>query len=83
MESGTLILIAILILAVSGFVFLAHTLIAVRRYFSQGKGSQSSKEVAGSSVGEAITPEDCYDECMKKAGWASSQAHLCALACNL
>jgi hypothetical protein len=82
-ETNLLTLIAILILAVSGFIFLAHTMIAVGKYFSQKKGSLFSSKISGPRVEEPITPEDCYDECMKKSGWASSQAHLCALSCNL
>jgi hypothetical protein len=82
-ETNILILIAIVILAVSGFIFLAHTMAAVWKYFSQGKGSLFSSKTSGPRVHERITPEDCYDECMKRSGWASSQAHLCALSCNL
>ncbi|MGO9116766.1 MAG: hypothetical protein ACLQPD_04045 [Desulfomonilaceae bacterium] len=83
METNILILIAIPILAVSGFIFLAHTMIALPKYFSQRKGSLFSSKMSGPRFDERTTPEDCYDECMKKSDWASSQAHLCALSCNL
>ncbi len=83
MEINTVIFIAILVLAVTGFIFLAHTMIVVRKYFTQRKDSLFSSKISGKRVDEPVTPEDCYDECMKKSGWASSQAHLCALSCNL
>ena len=82
MVTNALTVIAILILAVGGFVFLVRTMIAVRKHFSQRKGSQSSIEMSGPSVDEAITPADCYRQCMKKSCWASSQTHLCALSCD-
>jgi hypothetical protein len=83
METNTLALIVILVLAVSGFVFLAWTLMAARKSLSEGRGSLFGGKVKGRPVHEPMTPEDCYDECMKKSGWASSQARPCSITCNL
>ncbi len=83
MDTNMLALIVILVLAVSGFIFLAWTLMAVRKSLSKRKGSLFSGKVNGQPIPEPMTPEDCYDECMKKSGWASSQAHPCSITCNL
>jgi hypothetical protein len=83
METNTLALIVILVLAVTGFVFLAWTLMAARKSLSEGEGSLFGGKVNGRPISEPMTPEDCYDECMKKSGWASSQARPCSIKCNL
>jgi hypothetical protein len=83
METNALALVVILVLAVSGFIFLVRTLMAVRKSSSKRKGSLFGAAVTGGPVPEPMTPEDCYDECMKKSGWASSQAHPCSVTCNL
>jgi hypothetical protein len=82
MDINTLAFVVILVLAVSGFIFLAWTLMAVRKSLSKGEGSPFGAKVNGRPVPEPTTPEDCYDECMKKSGWASSQAHPCSIMCN-
>ena len=83
METNTLALLVILVLAVSGFVFLAWTLMAARKSLSKRKGPLFGGKVNGRTIPEPMTPEDCYDECMKKSGWASSQARPCSVTCNL
>ena len=83
MDINMLALGVILVLAVSGFIFLAWTLMAVWKSLSKRKGSLFSSKVNGQPIPEPMTPEDCYDECMKKSGWASSQAHPCSITCNL
>jgi hypothetical protein len=83
MDLNTLALIVILVLALSGFIFLARTMIAARKSLSKRKGSLFGAKVNGRPIPEPTTPEDCYDECMKKSGWASSQAHPCSIMCNL
>lgn len=83
MDTNMLALGVILALAVSGFIFLAWTLMAVRKSLSERKGSLFSGKVNGRPIPEPMTREDCYDECMKKSGWASSQAHPCSVTCNL
>jgi len=83
MDTDALILTVVLFFVVSGFIFLAWTMTAVWKSFSKRKGSLFSGKVNGRPIPEPMTPEDCYDECMKKSGWASSQAHPCSIACNL
>jgi len=83
MDTNTLILIVVLVLSVSGFIFLAQTMTAVWKSFSKRKGSLFSSKINGRRIPEPMTPEDCYDECMKKSGWDSSQAHTCSITCNL
>ncbi len=83
MEINILIVIVILVLAVSGFVFLARTAIVIRKSLSKTKGSLFSDKVNGAPKPQRMTPKDCYDECMKKSAWASSQAHPCSILCNL
>ena len=82
MDINTLAFVVILVLAVSGFIFLAWTLMAARK-LSKGEGSPFGGKVNGRPVPEPTTPEDCYDACMKKSGWASSQAYLCSVTCDL
>ena len=82
MNINALIMIVVLVLAVSGFIFLALTMMGMWKSLSKRKSSLFSSKV-GKPVPEPMTPEDCYDECMKRSGWASSQAHRCSVACNL
>lgn len=82
MEANIATIIAVSIVAVAGFVFLAWTMFAVWRNFGRRKDSLFSSSVPGEYIEDPASPDECYDECMRKSGWDQSRAHACAKACN-
>ncbi len=83
MEWNLVTIVAILLLAICGFVFLAWTLLAVWGSLDRRKGSLFRSPVKGRRIEEPYTPEDCFDDCMRVAGWDSAQAVSCASACKV
>ncbi len=83
MDTNLLILIIILVLVVSGFIFLGWTLRGVWNSLSQRKSSLFSRKINETYIPEPVSPEDCYDACMKKSGWDRSRARACAESCDL
>jgi len=83
MEWNILMVVGISLVAACGFVFLAWTMLAVWKSLGSRQDSLFGSKVHGHYIEEPTSPEDCYDDCMKKAGWKSSHAHSCATACRL
>lgn len=83
MEIGILTIVAVVGLAVCGFIFLATALMAVWKSLSSRKGSLLSSPVNSKPIEDPISPEDCYDDCMKAYDWRSEHARSCAIACKL
>jgi len=83
MDWSTFAIVGIAVVAACGFVFLAWTMLAVWKSLESRKDSLFGGKIHGHYMEEPVSPEDCYDDCMKKAGWNSSYAHSCATACQL
>ncbi len=83
MEWNLLTIVAILILAVCGFVFLSWTLLSVWGSLDRRKGSLFRSSVKGRRIEEPYTSENCFDDCMRVAGWDSAQAASCSVACKV
>jgi hypothetical protein len=83
MEANLLVIIGVLVLAITGFISLAVTLLAVSEslekrqpsLFQGFSGSRGSR--FPSSHGE------CYDHCMHEAHWDPEHVSECSSACGL
>ena len=76
MDYGWIILIAIVIATVAGFVFLSTTLLANWRARSRGK------EIVDAEQSErTIRFERCLNECMASEHWDPDKDELCRLKC--
>jgi hypothetical protein len=78
-----LTILAVALLAVCGFAFLAWTMLAVWRSLGNRKHSLFSSPVKGEYIEDPVSREDCYDDCMKKSGWDSAKVRSCVAECNL
>ncbi|MCA1959392.1 MAG: hypothetical protein LDL33_01250 [Desulfomonile sp.] len=82
MDTGMLTIVTVIILAVCGFIFLAWTMLAVWESLANRKGSLFSSSVGSGLLEEPLSPEDCYDECMKKYDWDSRHVRACVAECH-
>jgi len=83
MDESIVTIIAVSVIAVSGFVFLSWTMLAVWKALSKRKDSLFRSPVGGQYIEDPVSPDECYDECMKKAEWDPAHAHACATACKV
>lgn len=95
MDIDILSAVGIVILAITGFMFLAIALFAANRIRSRIGGSPLEKIEGGveeSMSGEeaegkakpAYGPDECYSDCVKSSHWYSDKQYpSCAEACGL
>jgi hypothetical protein len=82
MDTSIATILAVAIVAVSGFVFLSWTMFVVWKNLGKRKDSLFSTPVDGTYLEDPVSPDECYDACMKRAGWNTTQAHACARECK-
>lgn len=83
MNANIIDIAAILILAASGFVFLAVVTLANWRLTERTKGSVF-KMLDKRRLFRRVTPvADCFRACMKRFAWNVDQTSVCTLKCRV
>jgi len=83
MYSNLLIVIGVLVLAITGFIFLAVTLLAVSESFERKPPSLLRNFLSGRRLKFPLPHGDCYEECMAEARWDPNKVSDCSSACGV
>jgi hypothetical protein len=81
---GTLLVIPliIMVLALSGFIFLAMTMWTARESRTAAKGAGKGNFFAGLGGNQPLPHSNCYEQCMEDAKWDSNQVPKCTSTCG-
>jgi len=83
MDPNILIVLALLVLAITGFVFLAVTLVAVSENLEKNSNFIFTRLLTSRGLKFPLPHGDCYDHCMADARWEPAKARSCVSACGL
>ena len=83
MELDLLAVIGILVLAITGFISLAVTLLAVSDSLEKRHPSLFQDFSGSRSSGFPLPHGECYDQCMAESHWGPAHMHACSSACGL
>jgi hypothetical protein len=82
MYSNLLIIFAVLLLAVTGFIFLAVTLLAIWETFERRPPSLLRNFLSGRRLRFPLPHADCYEKCMAEFRWDTRKVPECSSACG-
>ncbi len=83
MEANLLVIIGVLVLAITGFIFLAVTLLAVSESLEKRQPSLFQGFSRSRGTGFPLPHGECYDDCMNEAHWDPAHVSECISACGL
>jgi hypothetical protein len=83
MEANLLVIIGVLALAITGFISLAVTMLAVSESLEKRHPSLFLDFPDSRYSGFPLPHGECYDHCMKESHWDPAQVPACSSACGL